>query len=51
MTSNDLKRPQSISESYHKVKPVKSKNNLKGGANMEINEHYLDKILDNNNNI
>ena len=41
MTPNDLKRPQSI-------KPVKSKNKLKGGANIEINEHYLDEILDNN---
>ena len=49
MTSNDLKRPQSISESHHEVKPVKSKNKLKGGTNIEINEHYLDEILDNNN--
>ena len=39
MTSNDLKRPQ------------KTKNNLKAGSmpeNIEINEHYLDEILDNN---
>ena len=49
MTSNDLKRPQSFSESHHEVKPVKSKNKLKGGANIEINEHFLDEILDNNN--
>ena len=44
-TSNDLKRPQSTSESHHEVEPVKLKNKLKGGANIEINEHYLDKIL------
>ena len=47
MTSIDLKKPQSISESHHEVKPVKSKNRLKGGANFEINEH-LDKILQKN---
>ena len=43
MTSNDLKRPQSTSK-------TKSKNVLKGGSmqdNIESNEHYLDKILDN----
>ena len=42
MTSNDLKRPQSTSNK------TKTKNNLKGGSlqdNVEINEHYLDKIL------
>ena len=49
MTSSDLKKPQSISESHHDVKPVKNKNKQKGGANTEINEHYLDEILDNNN--
>ena len=49
MTSNDLKRPQLISESHHEVKPVESKNKLKGGGIIEINEHYLDEILDNNN--
>ena len=48
MTSNDLKRPQSISESSE-VKPVKSKNKLKGGANAEINDEYSDEILHNNN--
>ena len=49
LTSNDLKRPQLISESFHEVKPVETKNKLKGGANIEINEHYLDEILQNNN--
>ena len=49
MTSIDLKRPQSISQSHHEVKPVKSKNKLKGSANIEINEHYLDEILHNIN--
>ena len=42
MTSNDLKRPQSTSK-------TKSKNVLRGGSmqdNIEINEQYLDKILD-----
>ena len=50
MTSNDFKRPQTPSnESSNKIK---TKNNLKGGSmqeNNEINEHYLDKILKNNN--
>ena len=44
MTSNDLKRPQSTSK-------IKSKNVLKGGFvqdNIEINEHYLDEILQKN---
>ena len=42
MTSNDLK---TISND-----PVENKKNkLKGGANIEINEHYLDEILHNNN--
>ena len=43
MTSNDLKRPQS---------KTKTKNNFKGGSiqeEVEINEHYLDEILKNNN--
>ena len=42
MTSNDLKRPES---------KTKTKNNLKGGfiqEDVEINEHYLDEILKNN---
>ena len=41
MISNDLKRPQS---------KTKTKNNIKGGCtreNIEINEHYLDKVLKN----
>ena len=49
MTSNDLKRPQLTSN--ENSKKTKTKNNLKGGstqANIEINEHYLDKILKNN---
>ena len=45
MTTNDLKRSHSISESSPEVKPVKSKNKLKGDANVEINEHYLDRFL------
>ena len=50
MTSNDLKKPQS--KSNENIKKTRTKNNLKGGAiqeNIEINEHYLDKILKNNN--
>ena len=39
MTSNDLKGLQSTSN--------KKKKNEKGGANIEINEHFLDRILDN----
>ena len=44
MTSNDVKKPQSTSK-------TKSRNVLKAGSvhnNIEINEHYLDKILHNN---
>ena len=44
MTSNDLKLTSND-------KKTKTKNNLKGGSiqeNIEINEHYLDKILKNN---
>ena len=48
-TSNDLKRLQSISEILHEVEPDKSKNKLKGGANFEINDHYSDESLQNNN--
>ena len=43
MTSNDLKTT---------CKKTKAKNNLNGGCiqeNIEINEHYLDKILKNKN--
>ena len=42
MTSNDLKMASN--------EPGKNKNNkLKDGANIEINEHFLDEILHNNN--
>ena len=42
MTSNDLKTTSD--------EPVKNKKNkLKGGSNIEINEHCSDKILKNNN--
>ena len=41
MTSNDSKMTSD--------EPVKNKKNkLKGGSNIEINEHYLDNILKNN---
>ena len=48
MTSNDLKRPQSTSN--ENSKKTKTKNNLKGGfvQDVEINDHYLDKIHKNN---
>ena len=50
MTSNGLKRPQSTSnENDNKVT---TKNNLKGGSmheNIEINDQFLDAILQNNN--
>ena len=45
MTSNDLKTTS-------KDKKTKTKSVLKGGSvqeeNIEINEHYLDKIIKNN---
>ena len=47
MTSNDLRRPQSTLIENSK----KTKTKLKSGSikeNVEINEHYLDKILKNN---
>ena len=50
----DLKRPQMTSNDLKSTsdEPVKNKKNkLKGGSlqeNIEINEHYLDKILKNN---
>ena len=50
MTSNDIKRPQPTSS--ENSKKSKTKNILKGGSvheNIETNEHYLDKILKNNN--
>ena len=46
MTSNDLKTTSND-------KKTKSKNVLKAGSvqeeNIEINEHYLDKLIKNNN--
>ena len=51
----DLKRPQTTSNDSKTTlnETVKNKKNkLKGGSlqdNIEINEHYLDKILKNNN--
>ena len=48
----DLKRPQMTSNDLKTTsdEPVKNKKyKLKGGSNIEINEHYLDKILKNNN--
>ena len=55
--NGDLKRPQMTSDDLKTTskdnKKTKTKNNLKGGAvhedNFEIDEHYLDKILKNNN--
>ena len=53
--NSDLERPQMISivSETNSKEPVKNKKNkLKGGSvqeNIEINEHYLDKILKNNN--
>ena len=44
MTSNDLK-----TTSNETVK--NEKNKLKGGSNIEIDEHYLDNVLKNNNHI
>ena len=51
MTSNDLKRPQLISN--ENSKKTKTKNTLKVRfvpiqENIETNEQYLDKILKNN---
>ena len=48
MTSNALKRPQMTSGDSD-VKPVKSKNKLGGGANIEINANNLDEMLHDNN--
>ena len=47
MTSDDLERPQSTSN--ENVEKIKTKNNLKGRfiqENVEINEQYLDEILE-----
>ena len=45
LTSKDLNRSQNSPE----VKAVKSQNKSKGGANVEINDEYLDEILQNHN--
>ena len=42
MTSNDFKTTSNEETSKNK------KDKLKGGGNIEINEHYLDKVLKNN---
>ena len=54
--NDDLKRPQLTSndlKTSSSDKKTRSKNVLKAGSvqeeNIEINEHYLDKILKNNN--
>ena len=41
MTPNDLKTTSNETVEN-------KKNKLRGGSNIEINEHYLDKILKNN---
>ena len=53
--NDDLKRPQMTSNDFKTTsndKKAKSKSVLKGGSvqedNIEINEHYLDKIIKNN---
>ena len=55
--NGDLKRPQMTSNDLetNSKEPVKNKKKLKGGfvpiqGNVEINEHYLDKILKKNDN-
>ena len=48
MTSNDLKEPQ-LTSNDAEVKHVKSKNRLKSGGNIEINQEYLHEILHKNN--
>ena len=48
----DLKRPQMTTNDLKTTsdEPVKNKKNkIKSGSNIDINEHYLDKILKNNN--
>ena len=53
--NGDLKRPQMNSNDLKTTsndnKKTKTKNNLKGGSvqdNIEINQHYFDKVLKNN---
>ena len=48
MTSNYFKRPE-LTSNVPVVKFVKSKNKLKGGGNIEIDDNYLDGILPNIN--
>ena len=45
MSSNDLV----VSENDGSIKPIKSKNKMKGGANTEINGEYSDEVFHNNN--
>ena len=52
--NSDLKRPQMTSNDLKTTsnESIKNKKKLKGGSiqeNVEINEHYLDQILKNNN--
>ena len=56
--NGDLKRPQMTSDDLKATsndnKKTKTKNNLRGGSvqeDVEINEHYLDKVLKNNTSI
>ena len=52
MTSNDLRRPQWTSNENFISSKNKKKNIVEAGSvhdNVEINEHYLDEILQNNN--
>ena len=44
MSSKELKRPQ-VASNHPEVKPIKSKNILKGGAIIEINDKNLDEIV------
>ena len=46
--NSDLKRPQINPKTTSNETVKNKKNKLKGGSNIEIDEHYLDKILKNN---
>ena len=48
MTSNDPKEPQ-LTSNDAEVKHVKSKNRLKSGGEIEINQEFLHEILHKNN--
>ena len=48
LTSNDLKRPQ-MTSNEPEVKPVKGKNKMRGDANIENIDKFLDEILHNIN--